>query len=405
MKLIEIAIPPPLVMTLEGFSRVQDEQGRSRIQYTPDTPDDPYIKGTMDRLRSTKLGSGKSKLQSPKNSNVAPFTHREKYEMDQQGLGNLPKNIPVFYGYNLTTEPTKMGKEKYATILDALKGRKGHSFDPEALNELLNRSVNGIHKQIEEYGHGLHMKDVDKIIILPTPSSSTLSKQFTEKLASSFKDKPVEVHDILEPNLKHDVGIAHGKKVPHDRLKKVYKEIIINDFLRGARDEYEVMDWIDQAEKYLHKHISQASKQDADILKFDLEALEDAKDAFFRYVDTPQGQKALARKRQHYGPEAATRQRRVHDVGLGLRNLLYNRIKIKQGAELPSTTDNTLIIIADDNIDKGGTIGDVYRTLAKAGIVRNPGVRVVGAVIHRLGKAKGDFSKELAKEKAPAKKQ
>ena len=52
---------------------------------------------------------------------------------------------------------------------------------------------------------------------------------------------------------------------------------------------------------------------------------------------------------------------------------------------------NTVVVLADDNINKGNTIADTYRTLVKKSIVPNDHVKVAGAVAHKLGPAKGHF--------------
>lgn len=377
MKLFEVLTPPPVVVLTEGYTFTQKD-GSYVLDYDPSSPgqDDEIMSKRMSGLRSKKVGT-RMKMDpavSAKMDNMDVFSRKEREEFKPyRDDDTFLTSIPIFYGLSLDKGKQRTEQRfQYHRILDALKGRDGHSTTPAAMNQMMQQATRSVMKQIGQYYRA--MEKADNIVIIPVPSSSTIPMDFAKTLAAEFgaNGKVTTINDILEQNLNYKVGVAGGKNMDPDKLENLYSHVL-DDYVRGARTEDQVLDFIEDAQSFVKRQINDpnTSEQDIRLYRVDYEFLKELENEFFNMDGQQQPGQA--------------RQRRVHDIRGALRRHVYDRVKLKKGAKAPKRTDNTIYVLVDDNIDQGRTVVDVYRYLYKKDLFNQPGTKVIGAVMHKLG--------------------
>jgi len=379
MKLFEVIKPVPVRLLTEGYTFSQNADGKFVLGYDSSTPgqNDEIMTKRMSGLKSKKVGN-RIKIEAPRNVGTGNFDVFSRKEQDEfrphYNKDTFQTSVPTFYGMSLDPGGSRSAeREQYNRILDALKGRNGHSTTPEAMEQMLQQSAKSVMRQIE----GSNFRDMersDNIIIIPIPSSSELPGKFANAISSELgaRGKVASVHDILEQNLDYKMGIAGGKDMNPDKLVNLYKNLI-DEYQSGGRSEEQVLAFIERAQAFLDKKINdpQTPEQDVKLYQADLAFLQKTEEQFYDVAGQPVSDDA--------------KQRKVHSLHGGIRRHIYDRVKIKKGAKAPKRTNNTIYVLADDNVDQGRTIIDVYRYLYKAGLFNQPGTKVIGAVMHKLG--------------------
>jgi hypothetical protein len=379
MKLFEVLTPSPVYLMTEGYSFNQTPEGTVILDYDPSDPatHDKIMTKRMRGLQSKKR-AGRMQVDPPRgvdSGNFDVYSRKEQHEFQPHyNPDTFLSSIPTFFG--LALDPGKKDtpdREQYKRILDALKGRNGHSTTPAAMEAMMQQSAKSIMKQIA--AHYRQIEKANNIIVIPIPSSSKLPRMFASVLADTFgsEGRVATVNDMLEQNLNYKVGSAGGKETQAGNLPNLYRRVV-NEFRAGGRSEEQVLGFFDEAEKFLTQKLNDPNTPESDIELYqkDMEFMKRAEEEFFDAVGTEDA-------------PGAARQQQVHGLHGGTRRHAYDRVRVRRDAEVPTADPKTVYVLADDNVDHGRTIVDVYRYLYKHGLFNKEGTKVIGAVMHHLG--------------------
>lgn len=380
MKLFE------LVNLSEGWAqRAIQQGGQPGTEYYWDEGQQGDTGDIKDRMPHAPVrGNKPSKPKQTGTDNLSYSSWRESEEFAPYRDDNkYQTTVRAYYGFKLLRGEGDVDLQIYRKLLDALKGRNNRRFETDSKQRLMKQAAQTVIKQIEYYESGR-----TNAIIIPTPSTAPLAGQWATVLAQEMNASgrfSAEVRNVLEYNPKYKYGLLAGdpNKVNPQALRaniEVYSDIIVDEFVREFRSFDDAYETIIQAMEWARNRVRQNPEDQ--LAQIDLQATQLAYNELERLMGLPEEEFEVLR---HRAIEArGNTPRRFHDLYGGLRRTVWDKTRVTPGIDFGGVPNNSLIIIADDNIESGSMLVDTYRMLYKNGLVDKRRTRVVGAVMHNL---------------------